>query len=319
MGKLRTLILVACAALLLPAPVFAGGAGEGGADFLEIPVGARSVGLAGATGSLPGDLASLFRNPALLATERGRRLHLSHQEWFQGLGFESALLAIPMPGDWGRTAVHVRYLHLAPLPAYDSDLQKVDELEVYDLAAGLTWARRVAKRWDFGLSLHSIRQKLGDADGVGWSWDLGAGYIARGVYWSAALRNLGGGVSYIHGKDFPFDRELTLGAARYYPRLGLTFSMEYRRPRYWGSSLRGGCEYMLTEKLVLRAGYAQSFQESLDSAGQPSFGAGLRLSNLGLDYSLRFHDHLGEVHSVSLRLLEPLGVRSPYRFFRPRD
>ncbi|MBN2171183.1 MAG: PorV/PorQ family protein [Candidatus Krumholzibacteriota bacterium] len=317
---MRVIRIALSAALLIaifPLSVMAdGGAGVGAADFLEIPVGARDMALAGATGALPGDAASILRNPALLATGGGTQLQLGHCEWYQDLRHESAMLALDLPAGAGRLGVHLRYLHMDPLPALDADLQSIGEAEVYDLAAGLTWATRLARRWDLGLSVHGIRQELAGLDGRGWALDLGAGLVAAGSYWSVSARNLAGCVDF-DDSAFEVERMICLGVARYLPRLGSTFTLEYRQPRYWGGSLRGGVEYLVGGLLVLRAGYAQALEDTGGESGQPSFGAGLRLGRMGLDYSYQASDRLGEVHLLSLNLLGGTSALAPYRYFRP--
>jgi hypothetical protein len=296
----------------------ASGVGSGAADFLDLPVGARSGALGGATGSLPGDLASLFRNPALLSSGSGSRLHLGHQTWFQGIEHESGILAFTLPEGAGRAALHLRYLHLDPLPVYDAALNEVGSVDVYDVAVGFSWARRFARRVDLGFNLHQARQHLGDVEGSGWVGDLGVGVLASGFYWSAAIRSLGDGISFDDAPDpVEINRELSFGAARYYPGLGAIVSMEYRRPELWGSSLHSGVEYMLSHNLVLRGGYTQSFAEDADANSLMSFGAGIKLAQLGFDYSYRSYEYLGEVHAVSIRLPGLAKQLSPYSLFRP--
>lgn len=317
MRVIRIALSSALLIALFPLSVMAGGgAGIGGADFLEIPVGAREMALGGATGALPGDAASVLRNPALLAAGSGTQLQLGHGEWYQDLRHESATLALDLPARAGRLGVHLRYLHMDPLPALDADLQTVGEADVYDLAAGLSWATRLARRWDLGLSVHGIRQELAGVDGRGWSLDLGAGLVAAGSYWSASVRNVAGRVEF-DDTACEIERTVCLGMARYLPRLGGTFALEYRQPRYWGGSLRGGVEYLVGGMLVLRAGYAHVLEDAADASGQPSFGAGLRLGRMGLDYSYRSSDQLGEVHLLSLNLLGCTSGLAPYRYFRP--
>ncbi|MEZ4397519.1 MAG: PorV/PorQ family protein [Candidatus Krumholzibacteriia bacterium] len=311
---MKSVLLIS--ALCLPLPALAlGGAGVAAGDFLEVPVGARSMAMGGATGSVPGDVSALFRNPALLAGDGGQRLYFGHQEWYQGLQHETALLALGLPGRLGSAAVHARYLHLAPLPAYDSSLQLVGEVDVYDLAVGLSWARRFARRVDLGASVHNVQEYLAGAVGRGWAYDVGVGLVASGFYWSAAARNLGAGLDY-EGEHLELEQEYSLGAARYLPALNTIVSLELRQPRYWGASVRGGVETLVADRLVLRAGYAYT-AELDDAPGLPSFGLGVLLGGIGLDYSFQSQQHLGEVHSLGVRFVGPRAPASPYRYFRP--
>ena len=311
---MKSVLLIS--ALCLPLPALAlGGAGVAAGDFLEVPVGARSMAMGGATGSVPGDVSALFRNPALLAGDSGQRLYFGHQEWYQGLQHETALLALGLPGRLGSAAVHARYLHLAPLPAYDSSLQLVGEVDVYDLAVGLSWARRFARRVDLGASVHNVQEYLAGAVGRGWAYDVGVGLVASGFYWSAAARNLGAGLDY-EGEHLELEQEYSLGAARYLPALNTIASLELRQPQYWGASVRGGVETLVADRLVLRAGYAYT-AELDDAPGLPSFGLGVLLGGIGLDYSFQSQQHLGEVHSLGVRFVGPRAPASPYRYFRP--
>jgi hypothetical protein len=312
----RLILALAVFALSLPAPALAGeGAGVAAADFMEIPVGARGLAMGGAGTSLPGDMTALFLNPALLAGDAGYRLHMGHQVWYQGLQHESAVLGLGLPQGWGRVALHARYLHMEPLPAYNAELEAVGEVDVYDLAMGMSWARRFHRRLDLGVSAHNVREYLAGDEGWGWAWDVGLGLVGAGFYWSASARNLSGGMNF-GSEQFAFDREYSLGAARYFPHLGAIVSMEYRQPQFWGGSVRSGAEYMVNERLVLRAGYAHTLDLE-EAAGQPSFGAGLNLGAMGLDYAFQMHEQLGEVHSIGLRLMGSGPLASPYRFFRP--
>ena len=310
-SALLALSLLAGAALAAP------GAGSGAADFLDLPTGARSGALGGATGSLPGDLASLFRNPALLSSDDGTRLHFSHQNWFQGIEHETGVFAFRAPGG-GRAALHLRYLHQAPIPIFDGDLQEIGSLQLSDIAAGFSYARRFARRLDLGVSLHQVRQNLGDATGSGWTGDLGAGFLARGYYWSGALRSLGDGIRWSDdpGNPTPISREMSFGAARYFPGVGAILTVEYRRPELWSSTLHGGVEYMLSHHLALRSGYTRSIEAGDEASSLMSFGAGVQLAQLGFDYSYRSYEYLGEVHAVSIRLIGLAGQITPYSLFR---
>jgi len=310
--------LIICLLLgLLPFAASAGdGAGSNAADFLAMPVGARDLALAGAASALPGDLSAAFHNPALLSTEGGNQIQIGHQQWYQGLRFETLMAATSLPGRLGRVALHCRYLHLDPIPVFDSAMEQVDEASVYDMALGVSYATRLARRLDVGFSVYNVRQHLAGDEASGWAFDLGSGFVASGFYMTAALRNLGGDIEYDDGERYDLDRELSIGVARFFPRTGMTLSAEYSQPRSWGSTLNSGVEYLFADRLVLRAGYSQLLENVGDIPGQLNFGTGIRVSSFSLDYSFRSNEFLGEVHAISIRLLGG-GSLSPYKFFRP--
>ncbi|MCP4545689.1 MAG: PorV/PorQ family protein [bacterium] len=311
------LSLLIIAGFTIPCSVLAStGAGGNAADFLSMPVGARDLALAGATAALPGDLSSIFKNPALLATDRGVQLQFSHQEWYQGLQYETFALATSLPQGLGRVALHCRYLHLAPITVYDSAMAEVGEVDVYDMAAGFSWAGRFVNRVDLGANFYNVRQYLAGDKASGWAGDVGVGLVASGIYMSAVASHLGNGIEYEDGESYKLDREFSIGAARFFPRTGLTITTEYYKPQFWGASLCSGAEYLFADRLVLRAGYSHLLESEGETAGQLSFGAGVNVSGITMDYSYRSHEHLGDVHAVSIRLLG--GAKfSPFKFFRP--
>lgn len=291
--------------------------GRCGGEFLEIPVGARGNALGTAVSALPGELAALLGNPALLSSDPGLRLHLEHGRWYQDLRFDSAILGFSAPGGLGQMALHLRYLHAGSITAYDGAMEEAASFDIYEMAAGLTWARRFARRLDLGGSFSRLHEQLGDLQGRGWSCDLGAGYIAAGSYWSFAVRNLAGGVSYGSAPATRLDRELAFGVARYLPSVNLTVTCDYRRPEFWSSSLRFGAEYRLDRRLYLRGGYARDLDLTGPEAGHPSAGIGLHLGRLDVDYSYATHSYLDGTHTISLKVATGVTSRSVFRLFRP--
>ena len=109
----------------------------------------------------------------------------------------------------------------------------------------------------------------------------------------------------------------TLCAARFIPEVRSIVSFEYRQPDLLAPSAHAGAEYLVTDRLTLRAGYSRDLDDDVDSVGQMSFGAGFKVSGLGLDYSYLSHEHLGDVFAISISFLGKVRNIAPYQYFRP--
>ena len=74
--------------------------GTTAATFLEIPVGARAIGMGGAFVGTANDVTSLFWNPAGIARLNHREALFSHTNWIADMMFNFAGAAVPI-GDFG--------------------------------------------------------------------------------------------------------------------------------------------------------------------------------------------------------------------------
>ncbi len=72
--------------------------GTSGANFLQIPVGAKASGMAGAVIGNIQDASSVFWNPAGLVNVNSVSAHFSHMKWFDLFDFNAAALAYNAEG-----------------------------------------------------------------------------------------------------------------------------------------------------------------------------------------------------------------------------
>jgi len=90
-------------------------------------------------------------------------------------------------------------------------------------------------------------------------------------------------------------RTMSIGLA-YYPVSGLMFSIDFFQDTRYDQELRAGCSYQVIQTLILRAGVE-------DQLNLHSYGLGINVEWITLDYSLRTHTVLGVSHVLTVSIV----------------
>ncbi len=327
-------------ALLTPGVVFGQSVSKAGtvaAPFLEIPVGAPAIAMGGAFVSLANDASALYWNSAGAAFQEHTQLLVSHMEWIADTRFDYAALVVPL-GDAGTIGVTFTALGMG-----DMKVRTVEQPEgtgeyfsASDIAAGLSYSRRLSERFTVGFTAKYIQQTIWHETATAVAFDLGTMFktdLLGGLVIGAALSNFGTDME-LEGRDMrTFIRvdPTKLGSNDQIPytldvqswdlpllfQLGVSFSPvrddEYRwtiavdaihqADNY--ESVNLGTEFAFQEFLFLRAGYHSLFLE--ESEGGLSAGIGVASSALfsastvfQVDYAYRDMGRLNAVHNLSL-------------------
>lgn len=275
------------------------------ARFLLTPIGARTVGLAGAVTASRADLEGVLWNPASAASvERPSAYFLAAND------FGTASQVLGFLGRWGDVRAGLTYYHfdMGSIDARDEANQELGTLSLDDDALILTGGYRLSDAVDLGLNYKLIRLASAcsggcdafDSRSIGHAFDLGVvGSIAavRGLVLGATLRNLGPGVRFDGGETSdPMPTRLRVGAsfavleslAPAEERFALTIQGDLQQTVAEFDDLEGylGAEASLRGILFLRGGYAWT------SAGRKgaSLGIGLRYDRLLVDLGRSFND-----------------------------
>lgn len=288
------------AAVLLAAIGFGprgAGAGEGvsGADFLQLPNGARSTALAGAYAALGGDAESLFDNPAGMAELLNPQIYLSHLAWWDAVSYDAAWGVQPL-GTLGALGLAVTYLNV---PSFNSTEQP--DLSSSAWGGTLTggYAVHLGRDLALGGSLRLVASSLESRQAWGGVLDLGAkAYLLNDqLTLAGTVRNLGA----LTGSGSAGDRppmQAGLGASyQLWPdephRLALAAEGQLRFRE--APELALGAEGWLWNLLAVRAGARPTAQ-----AGEwLTVGAGVRWQQFHLDYAWSPLGRLGATHHLS--------------------
>jgi hypothetical protein len=329
----RLLILVF---LVLPAEVLhsqlvpnLGGqrAGISGLQFLKIGVGGRGAALGESMVALANDASALYWNPAGLTLAKQDAVMIAHGEWLVGLKHDFAgVLYHLSPGD---------VIGLSVISLASDDMEITTETQPQgtgtyfrysDLAAGLSYGRKLTDQFSFGATVRYVRETLDMLRMETVLFDLGTYYwMGLGTArFGVSVSNFGSDISpkgqltTLSGKtvdnfqSFSPPTVFKLGIAFEAfsdDQQRLTSSVQLSHPNDNAENVRMGFEYGWNEWLFARAGIKRTigspfFGPDPKSADDYSFGFGVMapagFTTVSFDYALTNFNQLGFVHRISV-------------------
>ncbi len=295
-------------ALLAASPAAA--QGEGSVLGL-MPASTRAVALGGAGVALVGDAAALFANPAGLATVRRVALETSYERYLAGTALSVAAMAIRFGRfNWGLGAQALDYgTEPEIIPDSATGGRRGTPTGAFFSAVDVLAATSLVYRHGFlafGGSAKYARQAIGGTAVDAWAGDLGMTLAVFDIMaFGVAVRNLGG--DFGNGARLP--RRGAVGLTLNYTDPQGTFRLLTTGEAQWGGG--AGTTWILGAEggvvvgglagagLVGRVGLAK---RPADVASSPlSFGAGVVIGRLQVDYAYRGFETLGTTHRVGLR------------------
>lgn len=313
--------------LLIPAGVAWAGSegriGTGGGSELRLPVGARTVGLAGANiGAITGAEA-LFYNPAgLAATEAGTEVVFSYAQWLDDMDLNYVAIAQKM-GGFGSIGFSAKVLSIGDIP-FTSETAPDGNGEIFSptfSTLGITYAKTLTDRVSFGATVSYISERVLQTAANGVAFDFGFQYDTgfNGIRLGMTMKNYGPPQEF-GGSDFERNQQLTGDNPQAAPHtVGLT-SAEFELPSAFASAaswpvvrgvnnltvhalyqsnsydvdeFRAAAEFGWRKDFALRVGYLYNSHQSDEdetSLFGLSYGAGVRVpigaaSSMYVDYA----------------------------------
>lgn len=299
---------------LVPLFVLAATAGpaaaQGEGSILGLmPASTRAVALGGAGVALVGDAAALFANPAGLATVRRVALETAYERYLAGTALSVAAMAIRFGRfNWGLGAQALDYgSEPEIIPDTTTGGRRGTPTGALFSAVDVLAATSLVYRHGFlafGGTAKYARQAIGGTAADAWAGDLGVALAVFDIMaFGVAVRNLGGDF----GSGARLPRRAAMGLTLNYTDPQGTFRLLTTGEAQWG----GGTTWILGAEggvvvgglagagLVGRVGWARRPD---DVASSPfSFGAGVVIGRLQVDYAYRGFETLGTTHRVGLR------------------
>ncbi len=313
-------------------------------EFLALGVGGRALGMGSASVAVAGDVTAGYWNPAGLALIKYPEVVLMHDEWFGSLvNHDYAAAAIPFGP---RTSLGLTIIRLGvdDIPdtrnagvdaagnlTYDpAQFSRVDPSRVAyfssaDWAFLFTYARSVSDDFSYGGNLKLIRRVLDHHGATGVGVDIGFLYrLHERIMLGANLQDITTTLlAWDTGRKELISPTVKLGAAGFIDALGgrftpaVDFDVRFEGRKYASVLHLGrisvdphsGLEFEFKKVVALRVGYSD--------VQQMTFGAGVHLPKLNIDYSfVKFDktDQLGNTHRISL-----LFTLESDKFKRPAD
>lgn len=303
--------------------------GTSGAQFLQIPVGAKNSSMGGAVVGLTNDVSSSFWNPAGLVKIKNFEAHFSYLNWFKFFSHNAAAIAYNA-GEAGVIGVH--------MVAFSSDKMEVTTEEqpngtgrffdAMDMALGVSYARYLTDRFSVGLSAKYIYQRIWNETANGFAFDIGTQYRLdfQNLTIAMSMSNFGGDmkfdgpdldVQHSPGNNFPTSRitparletedyslplnfQVGIGFDIYQQEfVKIRGAVDAVHPNDNAERLHFGTEVSFFDRLFLRAGYKYNYDDE-----DIALGGGVNVpfgnSFLNFDYGYAMFDLLPDVHRVSL-------------------
>lgn len=325
--KLRGLVLV----MLVSGQVLCGtGVGKYAGEFISLGVGGRALGMGGAFVALANDVTAGYWNPAGLSHISYPQLTLMHDEQFGSLvNYDYGAVAIPF-GPSSSLGLSLIRLGVDDIPdtrnagvdingniTYDPnqfsriDPNKVTYFNAADWALYFSYSKKESDEFSYGANVKIIRRELGDNSATGVGFDVGLWYapfdeLVLGANLQDVTTTF---LAWDTGTNELISPTMKVGSAYFIEAFGgkfvpaLDFDIRFENRRYASTvnvgpvslDMHSGVEYQVRDLVALRVGYSD--------VKQLTFGAGLHLPKLNIDYSFAKFDgtyQLGNTHRISL-------------------
>lgn len=336
MRKAVKYTLILGAVLALPVSVLAEGSdrtGTAGALELVIPTDARGAAMGGSVIAASEGTDAWFWNPAGAATLRGSEISASHRAYIADIALNNVAVA-HNAGSFGVIGLSVKSLSMDDEPVYTTG-QPEGTGEYFSssfVVVGLSYARPITDRVDFGINGNYIAEKIYREAAYGVAFDMGFLYrpsISRMAF-GIVIKNYGPKMKF-DGPDFGHDIDIgstsdgeghtgrSQSASFELPSfIQFGFAWEpvvqtKHRVRVTGAfqsnnfsqdEFRAGSEWMIADQVFLRGGYSGSAQRKYLYGF--SVGTGVRVPLGGaltiLDYTWAEAGAFDGNHFFSLKL-----------------
>jgi hypothetical protein len=324
--------IAVCALCLLPAGIALAGnpnIGTAGAQFLQIPVGARATAMGGAVVGHIDDATSLFWNPAGIVGVPSGSLFAGYTSWWASVGLSHAAFVYSVD-EVGSFGVSATMLGMDPMDV-TTELAPDgtgETFEARDLMVGISFARRLTEDFSVGVTAKYVYQSIWRESASGIAFDVGTQYrIGIGdLTLAMAMTNFGGDMQ-MDGQDlevkvdgsssvpnnrlaparleseaYPLPLHFQVGISMTVLDLedvGVLLAVDVTHPNDTRERVNLGSEVRLLQYLFLRGGYRINYD--IESG---TMGAGIRVPvgdlRVDFDYAYALYDQLPDIHRISL-------------------
>jgi hypothetical protein len=303
--------------------------GTSGAQFLQLPVGARGAALGSAFTGISDDASSVFWNPAGITKINSTAAHFSYMRWFDMFDF-NAVSVIKNFEDFGSIGLSLITFGMDKMEiTTETSPQGTGRYyDAQDMAFGLTYARYLTDKFSFGVTVKYVYQRIWNETAGGPAFDVGTQYAMdfQNLTIAMSLSNFGPDLQY-DGPDLnvthdvnsgiPLNRltEARLATDPYALPLSFQvgigidlFKSEFIKTRAGIDAVHpndnkervnSGLEVSFYDRLYLRGGYKYNYDDEDITAGA---GVNIPFSStvVRFDYAYGMYDLLPDSHRISL-------------------
>lgn len=276
--------------------------GTSAAGFLELGVSARAQALGDAYSALADEASALYWNPAALSLIKKRSIILTHATYVDSGFFDYAAYAQSF-GRAGSFAVGFEHASAGEITRRDDEGFETGSYTPRDLALSFGYSHDL-KNWSLGISAKYIQSQITRSAQAA-VFDFGAlspAILGEKLRLAATVTNLGSPLKFNDvSENLPL--AFRLGSAYKFSERCST-SLDAQFPLRQRPSIAMGAEYRVPILQFLsataRAGFNSRSLQEIGGFSGVTFGAGLGLKQMSLDYASVPFGSLGLLHRVSL-------------------
>ena len=309
--------------------------GTSAAEFLRIPVGARSSSMAAYTANM-NDGSSMVLNPAGLATLNNSEMLVEITPWYMDMTHSFFGAALPI--EKGVFGIHVLSLNYGEFEETTAEAQGLTgrTFSAYSVSFGLTYARQLLPQFSIGGTVKVVHEQIAKSSASALAFDIGTVYHTPfdDILFGVSVTNFGSKLQ-MNGNDLiissdpdesqsgnyepdallatqAFDLPLMLKVGLAWEAFErenarLTLSVDGNNPTNNTQSISIGGELALAnQQVMLRAGLPYIGQEDKIETFTSGIGVRYRTSSglgFGFNYSYHGYEYLGDVNKLSIQIL----------------
>ena len=310
-GRIAGLALFVAMALLIaglmPSEVSAQAkVGTTGAQFLELGVSARSMGMGDAFTAVANDVSAVYYNPAGLTSLLGTEVMATYVDMPAGIQYGFFAVGLPLESIGGVLGIGISSLTSGDIieRTYNRGLGTGRTFAWNDLAVSVSYGRYLTDRFSLGFSVRYIGEMAHDYSAASWGADVGTSYNTgyRDFKLAMAITNFGPDLKFIE-KPMPLPINFRFGGSiNVVDGVDhvLVMAAEGSHPSDNLEKYNAGLEYLFKERFALRVGSRFNY----DSDGLTA-GAGMRIPYgeeglISFDYAYQDFGILTEVHRFTM-------------------
>ena len=303
--------------------------GTSGAQFLQIPVGARPAGMAGAYIAQANDASALFWNPAGIVHVPANDVLFAHTEWWATIRLSHAAYVHTVE-DVGSFGASLTVLSMDKMEI-TTELEPEGTgsfFDAQDLMIGASFARRLTEDFSVGVTVKYIAQRIWNETAGGVAFDVGTQYKIgfRDLTIAMSMTNFGSDLRYdgidlnrrydenagqpnnrltparLAAEDYPLPLHFQVGlsmTALSIDGMDVVVAGDVTHPNDNDERVNAGTEIRILDHFFLRGGYRFGY----DTEGM-TLGAGVSVplgdTQLTFDYAYAVYDLLPDINRFSL-------------------
>jgi hypothetical protein len=265
-------------------------------EFMKVRIGARSAAMGGVGIASP-DIETVYLNPASLTFLKDTHILLGFTEWLVDTEQCSAAISIPAKGytfvfglncfDYGKIEETTREYPKGTGREYSAD----------SLCATFVFAKRLSKSAGVGGSLSIVREQIDDVRAEGVLTGLGAVYhLTDMIFTGCAFTDLTVKDLKFINKKYSLPQKFWAGIAYRGAPFSIEVDISWLSDEKTGFGV--GCEYVVKERLALRAGYSARLTHIGDGV---SIGVGFLKESIEIRYAF-LPSEIESIHYISMVL-----------------